>query len=99
MEKVVGVNVLETLHNLEQDAFNTGVVQALVIPRLHQLIQVALHVLHGNVQFLGERIQKDVQGRNQMLMSRQCPEEDNLSQFKAWLERVKCLLHRLDGNL
>jgi hypothetical protein len=49
VEEVVGVDVLETLHDLEQDALDTCVVEILVVSGLHQLVQVALHVLHGNV--------------------------------------------------
>jgi ABC-type metal ion transport system substrate-binding protein len=38
MEKVVGVNMFQTLHYLEQDTFDTGDIQALVVAGLHQLI-------------------------------------------------------------
>lgn len=64
MEEVVGVYVLKSLHDLKQYALDTGVVKTFVIPGLHQLVKVALHVLHANVELLAEGIQEDVQSRN-----------------------------------
>lgn len=99
MEKVVGVNVFETLHDLIENALDTRVVEALVIPRLHQLVKVALHVLHTNVQLLAVGIQENVESRNEVRMCGEGSEKDDFSKFQAWAERFKCLLHRLDCHL
>lgn len=68
MEEVVGVNVFKTLHDLIENALDTRVVEALVISRLHQLVKVALHVLHANMQLLAVGIQENVESRNEVRM-------------------------------
>jgi hypothetical protein len=68
MEEVMRVNVFEALHNLEEDALHTSVIETLVVASLHQLVEVTLHVLHGDMELLSERIQKDVKGGNQVRM-------------------------------
>jgi hypothetical protein len=68
VEEVMRVDVFEALHDLEEDALHTSVIETLVIASLHQLVEVTLHILHGDMELLGERIQKDVEGGNQMRM-------------------------------
>jgi hypothetical protein len=70
VEEVVRVDVFEALHDLEEDALHTSVIETLVIASLHQLVEVTLHVLHGDMELLGERIQEDVEGGNQVRMWR-----------------------------
>jgi len=95
----MGVDVLETLHDLKQDALDAGVVQDFVVPRLHQLVEIPLHILHADVQLLAEGVQEDVEGWDEVGVGGQSPEEYHFSQLQAWGEGFKCLLHRLDGNL
>lgn len=78
------VNVLEALHDLEKNALDAGVVEAFVIPSLHQLIQVTLHVLHGDVQLLSVRVEEDVQGGDEVGMVGQRLQEDDLTKLQAW---------------
>jgi hypothetical protein len=79
VKEMMVVDVLEAVHNLEQDAFDTGIVKALVIARLHQLIQVAFHILHTNVKLFTERIQEDVESRHKMWVLRKSSQEDDFS--------------------
>lgn len=67
----MSVNVIETRENLEQDALHALGIHAFVIPSFHQLVKVAVHVLHTNVKFLAEWIQEDIQSRDQMSVSRE----------------------------
>ena len=66
VEEVVCMDVLQTLHNLIQDALDAAVVQTLVVTSLHQLIQVSLHILHGDVKLLGEGIEEDIKSWDEM---------------------------------
>jgi hypothetical protein len=68
MEELAGVNVLETCQNLEKDTLHAGCVKWLVVPRLHELVQVSVHVLHGDVKPPAVGVQEDVQCRYQMRM-------------------------------
>jgi hypothetical protein len=77
VEKVVSVDVLQALHDLEKNALDAGIVQALVVAGLHQLIKVAFHVLHRNMEFLRVRVEKDVKRWDEMRVRRQRPQEDN----------------------
>lgn len=86
MEEIVGMDMFQALHDLEEDALHSSIVQALVISRLHQLIQITFHVLHADVQLLAERVQEDVESRDQMSVGRERPQEDNLSQLQTWLK-------------
>ena len=99
MEELACVDVLETGKNLEEDALYAGRIQWLVIPRLHQLVQVAVHVLHGDVQSPAVGIQEDVKCGYQVRMRWQRPEENDFSQFQTARERVESLLHCLDRDL
>ena len=74
------MNVLQAAENLKQDAFDNSAVERLVVPRLHQLVEVAIHVLHGNVQLLAEGVQEDVISRYKMRVSWYRLEEDDLSE-------------------
>lgn len=78
MEEVVGVDVLESLHDLKENALDTRIIKTFVISRLHQLVQVPFHVLHGDVKLLAEGVEEDVQGGNQVGVIRECSQEDDL---------------------
>lgn len=99
MEEVVCMDVLEALHDLEQDALDASGVQAFVIASFHELVEVAIHILHADVKFLAERVQEDVKCGNEVLVRRQGPEEDDFAELQTRRERFKTLLHRLDGDL
>lgn len=58
------VNVFETLHDLEKNALDAGIIETLVVASLHQLVEVALHVLHGDMELLGVGVQEDVESGN-----------------------------------
>lgn len=68
MEELAVVNVLQSGHYLEQNALYTVRVHWLVIPCLHELVQITVHEFHGNVKPSAVRVQEDVQGWNQMRM-------------------------------
>jgi len=89
MKEVMGVDVFETLHDLEQDALDTGVIQALVIPRFHQLVQISLHVLHTDMKLFAEGVEENVERRDEVCMRWQSPEEDHFSQLQARCEGLK----------
>jgi hypothetical protein len=84
VEKVVRVNVFETLHDLEKNALDTGVVETLVVASLHQLVEVTLHVLHGDMELLGVGVQEDVESGNEVRMLREGAKEDDLAEFQTW---------------
>lgn len=44
--------------------------EILVIPCLHQLVEVAVHVLHADMQLPGQGVQEDVESGNQVRMTR-----------------------------
>ena len=73
VEEVVIVDVVEAAENLIQDAFDAAAIQAFMISGLHQLVQIAIHILHADVQFLGHRIQEDVESWHQMGVCRERP--------------------------
>jgi hypothetical protein len=73
--------VVETGQNLVEDAFDVFLVQVFVVSRLHQLIKVTIHILHGDVQFAGERVKEDVEGRDKVRMRGQRSQEDHFPQF------------------
>lgn len=74
------VNVLQTAEDLEQDAFDDSVIERLVVARLHQLVEIAIHVLHGDMQLLAKRVQENVIRRYKMRVSWYRLEEDDLSE-------------------
>lgn len=99
MKEFTIVNVLQTRHDLEKNALNAVGIHGLVVPRLHQLVEVAIHVFHCNVKASAVRIQEDIQGRHKMGMRGQRAQEDDFSQLQARREGVECLLHSFDGDL
>jgi len=68
VEELAVVDVLQSGHYLEEDALYTVRVHWLVVPGLHELVQVAVHELHGNVKPSAVGVQEDVQSRYQMRM-------------------------------
>jgi len=68
MEEFASVDVLEACKNLKENALYTRVVQRLVVSGLHQLVEVAVHVLHGDVKSPAVGIQEDVKSRDQVGM-------------------------------
>lgn len=99
MEKIVCVYVIQSGDDLVQDTFHAGTVQAPVGPGLHQLIEIAIHVFHANVQFFCRGIQEYVQSRDKMDVVRQRSQEDDLTELQTWSKRLERLLHRFYRNL
>jgi hypothetical protein len=66
MEELAIVDVLESGHNLEQYALDTVCVHWLVVTGLHQLVEIAVHVLHRNVKAAAVRVKEDIQGGYEM---------------------------------
>lgn len=71
----------------------------LVVPCLHQLVEIAIHVLHANVQLLAEWIEENVQGGDNVSVVRKCAKKDDFSKLQAGCKRLECFLHRFDSNL
>lgn len=99
MKEFVSVNVIQSGENLEQDALHARAVKGFVIPRLHELVEVSIHILHADVEFLGEWIKKDVQSGHEMGMNREGAQENHLAKLQTRCKGLKSLLHRLDCNL
>jgi hypothetical protein len=99
VEEVVVVNVFQARENLTKDALDTRAVERLVVARLHQLVQVAIHVLHGDVELLAQWVEEDVVRGHEMGVVRERLQENDFTQLQALREMLKGLLHRLDGNL
>lgn len=83
VEEVVGMNVVKATQDLVEDALDMLSVQTLVVSCLHQLVEVAIHVLHADMQFSGKRVEEDVEGRDQVGVGRQGSKKDDFSQFQA----------------
>ena len=81
---MVGVNVVETGQNLVQDALDVLAFEVLVIAGLHQLVQVTVHVLHADVQLVGERVKENVECRDEMRMHGKGAQEDDFAELQAW---------------
>lgn len=77
------MDVLQSLHNLKQYTLHAAHVEAFVISRLHQLVEVTVHVFHTYVELFAERIEEDVEGGYEVLMIWQGPEEDYFTKFRA----------------
>jgi hypothetical protein len=99
VEKVVTVNVLKAMHDLEQNALDAAIVKALVVASLHQLVKIAFHVFHANVELLAIGVQEDVEGRDEVWVLRDRSQEDDFSELEAWCQGLERLLHRFDGDL
>lgn len=68
MEELSVMDMLEPREDLEKDALHTVRVHGFVVTRFHQLIQIAVHVLHRNVKPAAVRVQENVQCWNQVRM-------------------------------
>ena len=79
----MGMDVVKAGKDLEKDALHALLVQILVITGLHKLIKISIHVLHDNVQFPAERIQEDVQSRNQMGVGGERSQKDDFTEVEA----------------
>lgn len=53
VEEVVSMDVIQTAHNLVEDALDVLGVKSLVVSCLHQLVEVAVHVFHADVELSG----------------------------------------------
>jgi hypothetical protein len=60
MEEVMSMDMLQALHDLEQNALDAAIIEALVLASLHELVQIAVHILHADMELLAERIKKDI---------------------------------------
>jgi hypothetical protein len=93
------VDVLESAKDLKEDALDNRIVKWLVVSRLHQLVEITIHVLHSNVQFFAKRVEEDVICRHKVRVGRDRLEEDYFSEVQTLREGIKSLLHGLDSNL
>jgi hypothetical protein len=66
VEELAGVDVFEASEDLEEDALDAVGVERLVVSGLHQLVQVSIHVLHGDVKPPAVWVQEDVQSRHEV---------------------------------
>ena len=95
----MSVDVFKAMHDLEQNALDAAIVQALVVASLHQLVEIALHVFHANVEFLAVGVQEDVEGRDEVRVLRDRSQKDDFSELEAWRQGLEGLLHGFDGDL
>lgn len=84
VEEVVGVDMVETTQDLVEDTLDMLSVQVFVVSCLHQLVKIAVHVLHGDVQLAGERVEENVKGRDKVRVRRERSKEDHFPQLQAW---------------
>lgn len=61
MEEVMSMNVVQSRKYLIEDAFHASYIHAFMISRLHELIEIAVHVFHTYVKFLSVRVEKYVE--------------------------------------
>ena len=99
MEEVMGVDVVQPREDLIENAFDVSLVETLLVPRLHQLVQVTVHVLHADVKFPRKGVEEDVQSRSKMGVVGKGAEEDDFAQVKTGTQRIESLLHRFNGDL
>ncbi len=52
MEEIVIVDVVETCKNLEKYALDARAIQAPVVSCFHELVEIAIHMLHTDVKLL-----------------------------------------------
>ena len=76
---MVVVNVLQSRKDLAKNALHTGAVKWLVVTRLHQLVEVSIHVLHRDVELLAQWVEEDVVCRYQVRVVRQGLQEDDFT--------------------
>lgn len=55
--------------------------EVLMITGLHELIEVAIHVLHTDVEFAGKRVEEDVEGGDEVRVNGECAKEDHFTKF------------------
>jgi hypothetical protein len=89
---VVVVNVLQSGQNLAENALHTGTVERLVVTRLHQLVEVAIHVFHGDVELLAHRVKEDVVCRHEVRMVGKILQKDDLTQLETLRKVLESLL-------
>jgi len=70
-----------------------------VVSCLHQLVQIAIHVLHAYMKLLGIGIQEDIEGPHEVSMAGQRLEEDDFSKLEARRKGFEGLFHRFDSDL
>lgn len=93
------VNMVEAREDLVKNTLYAFRIHALMFSSLHQLVEVAVHVLHANVELLAKRVQEDVESRNQMGMGWESSEKYNFAKFEARRKGFEGLFHRFDRNL
>jgi hypothetical protein len=75
--------VFQTGENLTKDTLDAGAVERLVVARLHQLVQVAIHVLHGDVKLLAHWVEEDVVRGHEMGVVREGLQKDDFTQLQT----------------
>ena len=63
---MVCVDVVQTRQDLVKNTLDVLAFKVFVVTGLHQLIQVAIHVFHADVKLVGEGVEKDVEGRDEV---------------------------------
>jgi hypothetical protein len=99
MKEVMSVDMFQSLHDLEENAFDTPCIKAFRVTGFHKLIKIAVHVLHTDVKLLTERVEEYIKCRNEMVMRWKCSEEYHFSKLQTRCEGFEILLHCLDSNL
>lgn len=62
------MDMVETGHDLVEDALDSSGIHTLVVTGLHELVEVTIHVLHADVKFSAQRVEEDVESGNKMGM-------------------------------
>ena len=89
MKEAMVVNVLEPGHYLVEQTLDKVRFHQLTAARLHQLVEVAVHVLHSNVKLAADWVKEDIERRNEVAVVGQSAEEDDLAQFETVGEGVE----------
>lgn len=79
MKELMSVDVVQAGQDLVEDALDTFRVHTFVISSFHQLVQVAVHVLHADVEFPAVGVEENIQGRHKVDVSGECSQEDDFS--------------------
>jgi hypothetical protein len=98
MEKLMGVDMIQTREDLEQYAFDARAIQAFMVPRFHELIEVSVHILHTDMEFLSQWVQEDIESRYEMRVNGQGAQKNDFAKLQAGRTRIKGFLHCLDRN-
>ena len=83
MEKAVGMYVLKSAHDLNENTFDACIVQALVVPCLHKLVQISLHIFHRDMKLLAERVKENVEGGHEVRMRRKSSKKNNFAKLET----------------